>query len=302
MTVLATTRPAWSRVARRWGFRVLRVAALVYLGLMGILSSMQAWLIFPGASTQGQAHAVVTPPMGAELVTLNTAEGEQVAALFGPALKEDGLPHPDAAHRPSLIFFYGNGMCLSYSVPEFEQLRRLGLNVIVPEYLGYGMSSGSPSEAGCYAAADAAYGYLLKRSDIDSAKIVAAGWSLGGAVAVDLAARRPIARLILFSSFTSMGDMARRVLPFLPVSLLLRHRFDSAQKLPRVTCPILIGHGLSDEIVPTSMADQLASLARVEVSRLDIEGADHNYFFAVGGRKIFKAIEHFLEPLSRAAG
>ena len=80
--------------------------------------------------------------------------------------------------------------------------------------------------------------------------IIAAGWSLGGAVAIDLASRRQVGGLIVFSSFTSGVEMGRRVLPFVPVSLLLRHRFDSMHKIAKITCPILIGHGRRDPIVP----------------------------------------------------
>ena len=70
--------------------------------------------------------------------------------------------------------------------------RRLGANVMIPDYVGYGLSGGSPSEAGCYATADTAYEHLKGRKDVDPGKIVAAGWSMGGGVAVDLAARRPV--------------------------------------------------------------------------------------------------------------
>jgi pimeloyl-ACP methyl ester carboxylesterase len=297
----AAAKPNVWYPARPWGFRLLRSFVLVYLGVMGILYFIQTSIIFPGAQTQGQAFAVVYPPTGTELVHLKSVSGEQIVALFGPALDADGRPHPDAAHRPSLIYFYGNGMCLRDTLYDIDRFRRLGLNVLAPDYVGYGMSSGRPSERGCYETADACYDYLIARKDIDESKVVAGGWSLGGAVAIDLAARRPIARLAIFSSFTSMRDMARRSFPFLPVSLLLRHRFESDRKLPEVRCPILIGHGQADTLVPAGMSDRLASVARTEVTRLNIEGADHNDFFATGGSNIFEALEQFLDPLSRAA-
>jgi uncharacterized protein len=296
------TRPTWRNAARRWIWRVLQIAALVYLGLMGILYSLQTWLIFPGAATQGRPDAMTVAPPGAELVTLRTGDGERIVALFGPALAQDGRPHPDASHRPSLLYFYGNAMCLRDTLPDIEQFRRLGMNVLVPEYVGYGMSSGRPSEQGCYASADAAYSYLVGRPDVDATKVVAGGWSLGGAVAIDLAVRRPLARVAVFSTFTSVADMARRSFPFLPISLLLRHRFDSLGKIPELRSPILIGHGVSDSLVPASMADQLELAAKVQVTRLRIERADHNDFFAVGSGKICTALKEFLEALSQPSG
>jgi pimeloyl-ACP methyl ester carboxylesterase len=92
--------------------------------------------------------------------------------------------------RPTVIFFYGNGACLAYMGEVFNGFRRLGMNVLVPEYPGYGMSGGKPTEKGFYAAADAGYDYLAQRPDIDHDRIDAAGWSMGSAVAVDLASRR----------------------------------------------------------------------------------------------------------------
>ena len=103
--------------------------------------------------------------------------------------------------------------------------------MLIPEFVGYGMSGGSPSERGCQDTADAAYEYLVETRGIEPERIVVGGWSLGGAVAVDLASRTPVAGLIMFSSFTSGVDMAHRIVPFLPVSLLLRHRFDNIGKI-----------------------------------------------------------------------
>ena len=159
---------------------------------------------------------MVRPRADAELVTLSTANGDRVVALFGPALTREGEPHPEASRRPTLLYFYGNGMCLNDTLEQFDHFRRLGANVLIPDYVGYGMSGGQPGESGCLATADAAYDHLQSRRDVDPRAIVAVGWSLGGAVAIDLASRRPVAGLAAFSTFTSMVEMARRNFPFLP--------------------------------------------------------------------------------------
>jgi fermentation-respiration switch protein FrsA (DUF1100 family) len=274
--------------------RIARLIALVYLGSLIVLYSLQTRLIFPGQATQGQPFAEVRPRPGTELVRLQTPGGEPIVALVGPALTPEGRPHPHAADRPTLIYFYGNAMCLSYAEPEFDRFRRLGLNVVIPEYIGYGMSGGSPSERGCLATADAVYDDLTTTRGVDPSRIVAGGWSLGGGVAVDLAARKPIGGLIIFCTFTSAVDMARRLLPMMPVSLLLRHRFDSLRKIPRVRCPILIGHGRRDGNVPFSMGQRLAAAAKAPVSTLWIDEADHNDFFDVAGRRIDQAIARYI--------
>jgi uncharacterized protein len=288
----ATARP------RRWlrTRRVVLVPASLYVGVVAVFATFQARLIFPGGATQGRPEAVVQPAAGTELVTLTTADGDRVVALFGPALTADGRPHPDAALRPTILDFYGNGMCLKAAAALMDSFRRLGANVLIPEYVGYGMSSGRPSEAGCYATADAAYAHLLARKDVDPTKIVALGWSLGGAVAIDLAARRPVAGLVVLSSFTSMAEVARAHYPFLPASLLLRHRFDSLAKIRRVSCPTLIGHGREDRLIPFVMADRLAIAAGGPVARLAVEDAGHNDFFLLGRRAILESLGRFLDP------
>ncbi len=183
---------------------------------------------------------------------------------------------------------------------QLEQFRRLGLNVLIPEYVGYGMSGGSPSERGCQGTADAAYEYLVKTRAVAPGSIVVGGWSLGGAVAVDLASRRPAAGLIMFSSFTSGVDMAHRLVPFLPATLLLRHRFDNIHKIKGITCPILIGHGRLDRLVPFDMGRRLAEAAKVPVTTLWIDEADHNDFFDVAGKEVDRAILRFLDSLPAA--
>src|SRR5438270_11847296 len=107
-------RPGPSRGRTRI-MRLARLAAFVYLGSLTVLYSLQTRLIFPGQETQGQPFAEVRPRPGTELVHLKTQRGDSIVALFGPALTPDGRPHPQAEDRPTLVYFYGNAMCLSYA-------------------------------------------------------------------------------------------------------------------------------------------------------------------------------------------
>src|SRR5207248_7185576 len=153
--------------------------------------------------------------------------GEKVVALFGEALNADGAPRKDAGDCPTLLFFYGNAMTANDCWVEFGRFRRTGVNVLIPDFLGYGMSGGEAGEPGLYATADAAYDYLTHDRHVASAKIISAGRSIGTAAAIDLASRRPVGAVATFSAFTSMVDVAHQVLPWYPTSLLLRHRFES---------------------------------------------------------------------------
>jgi len=293
-----TTTPAARRSRLRfWGVHILRVILLVFVGLGVFLYFIQNKLVFPGAATQGQPDAILIQGSGNELLTLQARDGTRITALFGKALTSDGQPLADASGRPTVIFFYGNGACMAYSTDVFDHVRRLGANMIIPDYEGYGMSAGKPSEAGCYAAADAAYDYLLGRDDIDKSKIVAMGWSLGGATAIDLASRRPVAGLITISAFTNLRDMAHRVIPWFPVSWILKYRFDNLAKLPGIKCPILIVHGNKDDLVPVAMAGRLAAVAGGKVTRMNVPDGGHENVFDAGGARLQEQLDQFLKDL-----
>jgi fermentation-respiration switch protein FrsA (DUF1100 family) len=264
-----------------------------------VLYSLQTQVIFPGAGSQGQPWAEVRVSPDTELVHLTTSEGERVVALYGPSLLSDGQRDPVAPARPTMVFFYGNAMCLHDASFLLEQFRRLGINVLIPEYVGYGMSSGRPSEHGCRATALAAYDFLVANRGCDAKRVIAAGWSLGGAVAIDLASLREVGGLIAFSSFTSAVDMARRLVPFVPASFLLHHRFDSIDKIAKISCPTLIGHGRLDDIIPFSMGQKLAAMAKGPVTKLWIDNAQHNDFFDVGGKRIDRSIAQFADEVVR---
>jgi len=266
-----------------------------------VISMLQTSMIFPGAATQGQLLSIVRPDPSRELLELKTPDGERVAAVFGRALTLDGTPQADANTRPTILFFYGNGMCMADALGEFNKLRRLGNNVMLCDYLGYGMSSGKPSEAGCYAAAEAVWEHVTARPDVDKTKIIPFGWSLGSSVAFELASTKPVAGLITCSAFTSMADMARAVLPLFPTSLLLRHRFENERKLADVKVPMLIMHGTHDSIIPFAMSKRLAQLAGNRATFVPIDRGDHNDVFDVGGEAMFKQIAQFIERATATA-
>jgi pimeloyl-ACP methyl ester carboxylesterase len=259
----------------------------------------QTSLIFPGRQTQGLPVAKVESREGVELVRARTPSGDQIAGLFGAAQDTSGHPVADPRSRPTMLFFYGNENHLACRnvAHVFDGLRRIGANVLIPEYVGYGLSTGDACEAGCYATADAAFQHLLSRNDNDPGRIVVAGASLGGAVAIDLASREcRVAGLVTLITFTSMPDMARVLQPTLPIWRFIRHKFESERKMPRVKCPALLIHSTGDALVPYSMADRLASACAGPVSRLKIEGAGHSSVEMLegGGNLIYDAMTEFL--------
>jgi hypothetical protein len=271
---------------RTWPLAAL--AALLFCAVT-MRASLEAGFIFPGASSKGQPYADVAAGPGHELVPLTTRDGTRIMTLFGGAVAGRGERADGSPSRPTVIFFYGNGACLAGMLPEFEGFRGLGANILMVEYPGYGMSEGRPSEKAFYAAADAGYDYLRHRPDIDPRRIVAAGWSIGAAVALDLAVRRDVSSLIIVSPFTTLPAVARAAVPWFPTSLIVRSRFDNLAKVPSVACPILIAHGTVDTIVPPGMAGTLAGAATSRVTSYTVTGAGHNDVFEVGGSGLWEA-------------
>ena len=273
-----------------------------------VISLLQTQLIFPGAWTQGAADACVDPAaLNAELVTLETREREKVTALFGAALDRDGRPHREAKSRPTMLYFYGNGMCMAGCEVEFQQFRRRGFNVMVADYLGYGMSGGKPSEAGVYATADVCFDHLKQRADVDATKIVPVGWSLGGGAAFHLAAmHNEVPCVVTISAFTSVDAMARKLFPYLPTGMMLKHHFDNESKIRNFGKPVFLAHGTRDGIIPFEMSNKLAAAARAAgstVVKYDVVDGDHNDIFEVGGAGLLDAIEQFVnEHTSAGAG
>lgn len=288
---------------------VAAVLASLGLGASGCVNLSRKVIQGTG---HGAAWAVVPPGADYELVTLSTAGGGRIVAQFGQATDAAGAVLADYARRPTVIYGYPGGYTLKRSQPEFDAWRRLGVNVIVPEYPGFGMSAGEPGEAGCYAAFDATYDYVRQRPDLASSPVVAAGWSVGGGAAVDLASRRPVAGLIAIGVSTNIDDVARHVaaqrapfswLPGWLVGWLAPGcMLDSVAKLPAVTCPILLVRGEDDELIPADMTDRLAAAAKTGVTRYTVPGARHADIFQVGGPALWQAVGEWLVRLNEKAG
>ena len=243
-------------------------ALICYLGVIVVLLMLENYLIFhPLRASQDW---LPPPNERVEDVELSTTDGVMIHAWWCPT--EHWEPSLGA-----LLTCHGNAGNLSHRGAGVEHWQRyLGLSVLIFDYPGYGRSQGSPSEAGCYAAADAAYDWLVNKLGVAPQKILIDGGSLGGAVAVDLASRRPHRALVLRSTFTSIADMAQRQFPWLPARWLVRNRFDSLAKIGKCTKPIFIAHGTADSLIPFSQSKRLFDAAGQPKHFFPLAGADHN--------------------------
>lgn len=182
-----------------------------------------------------------------------------------------------------------------------EMQRRLGVSVLLFDYRGYGRSGGSPDEQGTYRDARAAYRYAVEAQGVAPQDLVLFGESLGAAVAVQLALEKPAAALILESAFTSIPDMARAAYPFLPpVGPLIRTRYETITKVPRLGLPLLVLHGERDKIVPLAQGRRVFEAAAGPKRFFAIPGAGHNDTYVSGGDAYWRALGEFLDSLPAA--
>jgi uncharacterized protein len=153
--------------------------------------------------------------------------------------------------------------------------RELGVSVFIFDYPGYGRSEGCPSETGCYAAADAAYEWLTESQHVSSGNVIIVGRSLGTAVAVDLASRKPHRALVLISPISSFPDAAQSHYSFLPARWLVHNRFDSLTTIGQCSGPVLIIHGNRDCTAPFEQGKQLFAAAHEPKQFVARRDADH---------------------------
>lgn len=234
---------------------IAKIAAAVALLLVALLVVFQSRLVwFPSGAPQITPSSARAPYRD---VTLATRDGLALHAWLLPAEKARGL----------LVFCHGNGGSIADRIDAGAALQAMGLTTLLFDYRGYGGNGGSLSEEGTYVDAEAAFDFLAALPAEGGAAappklpIVAFGESLGGAVAVELARRRPVAALVTESTFTSIADMAARIYPWLPVRWLLRIRYASIEKVADVKCPWLLLHSRRDEVVPFPQGEQLFAAA-----------------------------------------
>ena len=197
-----------------------------------------------------------------------------------------------------MIWFHGNGGNIGDDVKRLRLIHdELGLTVFVFDYRQYGRSGGSVSEEGTYHDAQAALRYLKTRTGLLANRIIYFGESLGSAVAVDLAMKAPPRALILESPLTSIHDMARVDLPYLPVGFLIKDKYDSLSKIPKIHVPLLILHGDRDEVVPFDQGRRLFEAANSPKVFYTVSGAHHNDTSIVGGQPYWEAWKRFLDRL-----
>jgi hypothetical protein len=201
---------------------------------------------------------------------------------------------PEPGSRFVTLFLHGNAGNVTHRIDHAQAIKSAGSAVLVLDYRGYGKSNGHPDERGLQLDADAAYDTLLQRG-YRPGELLIHGESLGTAIAVDLASRRPCAGVILESPLASLGDMSARVLPV--IGPLLVNGFNTKTTIKRVRVPLLILHGDADEIVPFRQGQAVFAAANQPKEFWRIHGAHHNDLLYVAGDQYVPRLRAFYKSL-----
>lgn len=259
-------QPYFDGVPAHMKNRLIKNILLLLLGLVllnGCMYLQQSSMIFFPYATLDQTPAEWG--LVYEDVFLDTEDGVRLHGWYIPR----------HGSKQALLFFHGNAGNISHRGASVEIFHRLGLNVFIFDYRGYGKSEGKPDEKGLYKDARAAWRYLSKERGFGQEEIILFGRSLGGAVAAKLAAEIQPGGLILESTFSSAKDVANAVFPVLSRLIFLRYDFDTAAHVRRVACPVLVLHSPDDEIIPFRLGEKVFQAANEPKSFVKMRG-DHN--------------------------
>jgi len=271
---------------RRIVIGILTAAVVLYGGAMAWLVSQETRLVFRASPVLGDLR----PKTPFELVRLQAPGGPRQVAFVLRGPSDEG-----EVDRPWVIYLHGNAATIAgrLNIVHADRLAQLGANVLAPEYRGYGGVDGVPSEVGIEADARAAYDYLRRDLHADPKRIIIYGWSLGSAVAVDLASNVEEAAVVLEGAPASIVAIGQHQYPYFPIRYLIRNPFDSINKIDRIGSPVLFLHSPDDDIVPIGEARRLFEAAPQPKQFVEVSGG--HVYACERDPQFFPAIRKFLE-------
>jgi len=246
---------------------LLALTVLAYTGAALWLMSQETRLVFRAGRPLGSARP--SPPF--EQVEITRSDGLHQFAWLMPA-SESG------DQSIWVLFLHGNASTIASNanIAHYEGLRTLGLHVMAAEYRGFGGLDGVPTEGSLYTDARAAYDHLKERVGVAPERIVIYGWSLGAAVAVDLASQVPHAALILEGAPASLVAIGQAQYPLFPIRLLMRNPFHAIRKVHLIKSPMLFLHSPEDTVVPIGEGRQLFEAATASKRFVELRGGHVN--------------------------
>jgi len=213
-----------------------------------------------------------------KFIELVTADSHRIFAYY--------LPNKNAKY--TLLVSHGNAEDIGYMRPLFQEMHKHGFAVFSYDYHGYGEGTGTPTERNAYLDVDAAYDHLTKDLNVPPENIIAYGHSVGAAVTLDLAVRKPVAAVILQGAFLTAFRVVTKI-PIMPFD-----KFKNIKKIKDLKCPLLMIHGTRDGVVPFWQGKKLYELAEAPKQFYAVGGAGHNNIMVVSGKEYWRMISSFI--------
>ena len=252
--------------------RVLFLAVLIYISACTYMYLAQDSLIFKPTYETDPVGSIFP---GASEFFIDTPQGNSLQTWYKPA----------KVGKETLIYLHGNARNLSTRGRLINILSEDDRGLLIFSWGGFGQSTGKPSEQSFYDDARAVFDWLAKEHNLESSDLIIYGESLGTGVAVQLATERDFKGVILAAPYTSIAQMAANDYPWLPVNLLLKHRFDSIDKIQDVDEPLVVMHSTDDDTIPYEQGVRLFKEAKEPKRFMGFEDREHTRFRSedVGG-------------------
>ena len=199
----------------------------------------------------------------------------------------------DLKKKKTLIFFHGNAGNLNNRIYKINELNSLDINILLVSWRGFSGNKGKPTENGLYEDARSTINWINEQG-VNLKNIILYGESLGTGIATQMALDFNVAGLILESPYTSMVDTGKLYYPYLPVSFLLKDRYETSKKIDKINIPILIMHGKKDDLVPIEMSYSLFNNIKGKKYSYFPENDDHMMEY---NNELIKNIEDFINKL-----
>ena len=194
----------------------------------------------------------------------------------------------------TLVYFHGNAGSLENRIHKLNHFKNMNINFLIIAWRGFSGNNGKPTEEGLYIDGKSAIDWLIKKG-VDEKNLILYGESLGTGVATHLAQNKNYAGVILETPFTSMIDTAKKFYPYIPVSLLLKDKFENYKKIKNINSPILVMHGEADQIVPFFMGKKIYELANKPKYSYFTKYDDHMMEY---DKNLVLALKSFLKSLN----
>ena len=247
-----------------WTVFLLKIVGSIYVLVVVAMVLLETWLVYP--APKYPAGLWDNHRFQAEEAHFRSKDGTQLHGWFFEA------PEP----RATILYCHGNGDCVGFLGDYAASMRdRFGVQMFIFDYRGYGKSDGSPHEKGVLQDGEAARDWLCERTGKRPEELLLMGRSLGGGVAVHLAANGGAKGLVLQNTFSSLHDTAAENYPFVPVRLLMRNKMDSMSRIGRFQGPLLMSHGDADTLIPFRLSQRLFEKANEPKQFFTVRKGEH---------------------------